>query len=238
MLHLGCVARALPDTSHAPVGQRSRNNALVGGGAGAAAAGRHRRRCDRFGPRRVAVILGVSTAGLQEGELAAREQPAPAGWPPGYDYAQQEMGSAAAFLARELAAHGPRHVISTACSSGAKALASGARLLRAGLVDAVVAGGGDALSGFTIAGFGALESVSAARCNPLSAQPPRHQHRRRRGAVPDEPRARAGAAGGLGRNLGRASHVGARPERRAAPLDAMRQALAARAASRQIRSTT
>jgi 3-oxoacyl-[acyl-carrier-protein] synthase-1 len=60
-------------------------------------------------------------------------------------------------------------VISTACSSGAKALAAGARLLRAGLADAVIAGGADALSGFTIAGFSALESVSAERCNPLSA---------------------------------------------------------------------
>jgi 3-oxoacyl-[acyl-carrier-protein] synthase-1 len=63
---------------------------------------------------------------------------------------------------------GPAYAISTACSSGAKALAAAARLLKAGIADAVVAGGVDALSGFTIAGFSALESVSAARCNPLS----------------------------------------------------------------------
>jgi 3-oxoacyl-[acyl-carrier-protein] synthase-1 len=79
------------------------------------------------------------------------------------------MGNAAAFLARMLGAQGPAYAISTACSSGAKALAAGARLLRAGIADAVVAGGVDALSAFTIGGFSALESVSAERCNPLSA---------------------------------------------------------------------
>ena len=38
----------------------------------------------------------------------------------------------------------------------------------AGLVDAVIAGGADALCRFTVAGFSALESVSDRRCNPLS----------------------------------------------------------------------
>jgi len=166
-LHLGCVEGPLPDLSHAPVGERSRSNALFAA-ALAPLQPAVERVLGQFGPQRVAVILGVSTAGLQEGQQAAREHHASGTWPPGYDYAQQEMGCAAAFIARETGCHGPRYVISTACSSSAKALASGARLLRAGLADAVIAGGGDALSGFTIAGFGALESVSAARCNPLS----------------------------------------------------------------------
>ncbi|MBL2545283.1 beta-ketoacyl-[acyl-carrier-protein] synthase II, partial [Klebsiella pneumoniae] len=56
----------------------------------------------------------------------------------------------------------------TACSSSAKALMSAARMLRAGIVDAVIAGGADSLCRFTVAGFSALESVSAARCNPFS----------------------------------------------------------------------
>jgi 3-oxoacyl-[acyl-carrier-protein] synthase-1 len=48
-------------------------------------------------------------------------------------------------------------------------MASAARLLRMGVCDAVVTGGADALCAFTVAGFAALESVSATRCNPLSA---------------------------------------------------------------------
>ena len=58
--------------------------------------------------------------------------------------------------------------MSTACSSSGKAIASGARLLTAGLADAVVVGGVDTLCRFTVAGFAALEAVSAARCNPFS----------------------------------------------------------------------
>lgn len=167
VLHLGCVDAVLPTLAAHPTALRSRTNALLAavlpdlraGIEGALA---------RFGPQRVAVVLGVSAAGLQEGTVAARRFAGQGNWPEGYDYAQQEMGNPAAFLARELGVRGPAYTVSTACSSGAKALASAARLLRAGLADAVVAGGVDALSGFTIAGFSALESVSAARCNPLS----------------------------------------------------------------------
>jgi 3-oxoacyl-[acyl-carrier-protein] synthase-1 len=151
-----------------PVPLRSRNNALLAQtltqlrSAVDAAVAHH-------GPGRVAVVLGTSTAGVAEGEAAARRRAACAGWPPGYHYGQQEMGSPAAFVAHELGVHGPSYGLSTACSSAAKALASGARLLHAGLADAVVAGGADTLCGLTLAGFGALESVSAARTNPLSA---------------------------------------------------------------------
>ncbi|WPB57082.1 beta-ketoacyl-ACP synthase [Xylophilus sp. GOD-11R] len=166
-LHLGCVADPLPDLSQAPVRFRSRNNRLI-----AAALAQIRPQVDRavarWGPSRVGIVLGVSTAGLDEGIAARRAHAAGLPWPAGYDYAQQEMGNAAAWLAHELSVRGPAHVISTACSSGAKALASAARLLRGGRLDAVLAGGADALSGFTIAGFGALESVSADRCNPMS----------------------------------------------------------------------
>lgn len=169
-LHLGCVPQPLPpfhDT--VPTGLRSRTNALLAVAlaelrqAAEAAVARH-------GPHRVAVILGSSTAGVDEGERAARRHWSHADWPAGYHYAQQEMASPAAFVARELGTCGPVYTISVACSSGAKALASAARLLGTGLVDAVIAGAADALCGLTVGGFSALESVAAERCNPLSAR--------------------------------------------------------------------
>ena len=168
MLNLGCVTTPLPSLDDLPENQRSRNNALLLA-ALAPLRAPVQAAIDRFGPQRVAVVLGVSTAGLDEGVAAVRQVHAGFGWPKGYDYALQEMGNAADCVARQLGVTGPAFAISTACSSGAKALASGARLLRSGLVDAVVAGGGDALSGFTIAGFSGLDAVSAERCNPLSA---------------------------------------------------------------------
>ena len=168
VLNLGCVATPLPAVAALPEKQRSRNNAML-----LAALAPLRAQVEaaiaRFGSNRVAVVLGISTAGLDEGVSAVRQVHAGFGWPPHYDYALQEMGNAARCMAQQLGVTGPAYVISTACSSGAKAIATGARLLRSGSVDAVVAGGGDALSGFTIAGFSALEAVSAERCNPLSA---------------------------------------------------------------------
>lgn len=167
-LHLGCVRETLPALDHLPVAQRSRSNALLQALLPDLRAGVEAAR-ERHGPQRIGIVLGVSAAGLQEGVAAARGFSAQAAWPAGYHYAQQEMGNAALFLAGALGITGPAYSVSTACSSGAKALASAARMLRAGIVDAVVAGGVDALSSFTIGGFSALESVSAARCNPLSA---------------------------------------------------------------------
>jgi 3-oxoacyl-[acyl-carrier-protein] synthase-1 len=167
MLNLGCVSTPLPSLADLPDKQRSRNNALLLA-ALAPLRATIQAAVDRFGPDRVAVVLGVSTAGLDEGVAAVRQVHAGFGWPQRYDYALQEMGNAAQCVAQQLGVTGPAYVVSTACSSGAKALASGARLLRSGVVDAVVAGGGDALSGFTIAGFSALDAVSAERCNPLS----------------------------------------------------------------------
>jgi len=168
VLNLGRVGTELPSLSALPDRQRSRNNALLLA-ALAPLRAQVQAAIDRFGPGRVAVVLGVSTAALDEGVVAIRQMHAGFGWPPRYDYALQEMGNAAECVAQQLGVTGPAYAISTACSSGAKALASGARLLRSGMVDAVVAGGGDALSAFTIAGFSALEAVSAERCNPLSA---------------------------------------------------------------------
>lgn len=166
-LPLGEVHAALPDLSRHPLPLRSRNNALLCAAfeqirdAVAAAIARH-------GADRVAVILGTSTSGIGEAELAMPARRAHGAWPGAFHYAQQEIGAPSRFIALESGARGPAWTISTACSSGAKALASAARLLRAGIVDAVIAGGADSLCGFTIGGFSALESVSAQRCNPFS----------------------------------------------------------------------
>ena len=158
---------ALPCLDFAPPSQRSRNNALAWAAA-LQIAPQVQAAIAQFGAHRVALVVGTSTAGVEEGETAARDIRQLGRFPAGFDYALQEMGNVARFLAQQLGITGPAHVISTACSSGAKALASAGRLLRSGMADVVVAGGVDALCSFTVAGFSALESVSAQRCNPLS----------------------------------------------------------------------
>ena len=122
----------------------------------------------RFGPDRIAVLIGTSTSGIAAGEVAVDALESEGEMPADFHYRQQEIGTAAEFLARYLHLDGPRYTISTACSSSAKALASAQRLLVAGLCDAVVVGGCDSLCRLTTNGFDALESMSNAICNPFS----------------------------------------------------------------------
>lgn len=57
--------------------------------------------------------------------------------------------------------------ISTACSSAANAIITGARLLRHDIADAVVVGGTDALSAFTLNGFKSLMILDENLCRPF-----------------------------------------------------------------------
>jgi len=59
--------------------------------------------------------------------------------------------------------------ISTACSSSANAIMFGARLIKHGIVDRVIAGGTDSLSRFTINGFMSLKILDEQPCKPFDA---------------------------------------------------------------------
>lgn len=164
---VGQVLADLPSVADRPLPLQSRSNRLL-----LAALAQIRPEVDRalqrYGARRVAAVLGTSTSGIGEGERAMCVRVADGAFPVDFDYRQQELSSPAHCLVDELGLEGPAYVISTACSSSARALISAARLLRANLADAVIAGGVDSLCRFTVAGFAALDSVSAERCNPLS----------------------------------------------------------------------
>lgn len=117
---------------------------------------------------RIGIILGTSTSGVAEAEAAIEAYEQEGSLSPGYHYRMQEMSSPAEFLADELGAKGPVFSISTACSSGAKALAAGRRYLRMGICDVVIAGGVDTLCNLTVKGFSSLEAVSKGATNPFS----------------------------------------------------------------------
>ena len=122
----------------------------------------------RYGADRVGVVIGSSTSGIAESGAAVRHWVEQGVAPDTYDYTVQEMGACAQFVAELLDVGGPVYGISTACSSGAKALATARRLLRADLCDAVIAGGVDTLCDLTVMGFSSLEAVSDSPCNPFS----------------------------------------------------------------------
>lgn len=124
----------------------------------------------RYGRERVAVVMGTSVSGADE-NLPLFEHVAQGGaWADMPFRQQQQMMSAPADFIR--AAYGLRGLcygVSTACTSGARALVSAARLLKAGWCDAVVCGGVDTLSPLTINGFDALDVLSDGIANPFSA---------------------------------------------------------------------
>jgi 3-oxoacyl-[acyl-carrier-protein] synthase II len=112
-------------------------------------------------PARVAIVVGTALGGVEEGEKAL------AG-----DRRRRRLRDAlydapAHNLARWLGARGPAITVSTACASGATALAFGAELLRSGEADAVVAGGYDVLCRFVMRGFDALRALTRDEVRPF-----------------------------------------------------------------------
>ena len=124
---------------------------------------------ETVGPHRIAVVIGTSTSGIAEGEEAIETLAKEGHMPATFEYVRQEIGMASEFAARYLDLTGVRYTVSTACSSSANAFASAQRLFASGRCDAAVVGGGDSLCRLTLNGFDSLESLSAALCNPFSA---------------------------------------------------------------------
>jgi 3-oxoacyl-[acyl-carrier-protein] synthase-1 len=162
---LGGVDGELPPIPDDVAEHRSRNNQLL-----LAALEQIQPQVDeaiaRFGRDRVAVIMGTSTSGLDEGDIHARltlnGKPSP-----DWRYAQQELGDPSRFLRNWLKLEGPAYTLSTACSSSARAMISGRRLIEAGLVDVAIVGGADTLSRMPVNGFNSLESLSTTLCQPF-----------------------------------------------------------------------
>ena len=125
----------------------------------------------RFGPERIAVVLGTSTSGVDQCERAYADRPgADTPLPDWFHYRQtQDYYSLTDYVRRRLALSGPAQVISTACSSANKSFAAAQRLIACGLCDAAVVGGVDSLAKMTLLGFNSLELLSAAPCRPNDA---------------------------------------------------------------------
>lgn len=122
----------------------------------------------RYGPHRIGVLIGTTTSGILETELAYRRRTPSGGLVPltvRYRYTQN-LFSVSEFVRRYLHLRGPVASISTACSSSAKVFASAARWMAAGLCDAVVVGGVDSLCFMTLYGFSALGLLSGSPCRP------------------------------------------------------------------------
>jgi 3-oxoacyl-[acyl-carrier-protein] synthase-1/3-oxoacyl-[acyl-carrier-protein] synthase II len=90
--------------------------------------------------------------------------------PPLDDITRYLASNPALALARLLQCSGPAQTVTTACSSGTDAIGIGAGWLRSSLCDIVLAGGADALSPISYAGFCSLRLVSPRPCLPFDAK--------------------------------------------------------------------
>ena len=122
----------------------------------------------KYGPSRVAVVLGASNTGIDEAEGHVDRWLDEGVKPDGFHFSQIELGTPADYLARRIGVTGPSYVVSTACSSSAKAFASARRLIEAGFADAVVVGGVDGRCRFAMNGFHALGALSQGLCRPFA----------------------------------------------------------------------
>ncbi len=70
-------------------------------------------------------------------------------------------------LAHDIGIDGPYQTVTSACTSGAVAVAQGAAWIRAGVCDAVLAGGAEKLGRISYDGFAALRLADPAPCRPF-----------------------------------------------------------------------
>ncbi len=119
-------------------------------------------------PLRVSLILGTTVGGMDvtEDNFAS------------FDNAQDDAryfrghdcGSCSDTVARYFGKlFGDVCTVSTACSSAANAISLGARIIKDGQADIVVAGGSEALSRFHVNGFNSLMILDHAPCRPFDA---------------------------------------------------------------------
>ncbi len=125
----------------------------------------------RWRPERIAVLLGTSTGGADTTENAYRTFLSSGSFPAEYDlFRQHTFGSILHVVSSLSGAIGPAWMVSTACTSSAKPLASARRLIAAGIIDAAIVGGIDTLCSMTLHGFRSLDALSKGACRPFSAE--------------------------------------------------------------------
>lgn len=172
-LPLSTVVGAVPGELEAPpsaLGRYDTRLARIGLTALREIQGDVERALGRWGKRRVAILVGTSTGGLDATEVAYRHFAAHGALPSSFDLnTQHDFNALGELYAAVLGAEGPVYVISSACSSSGKVHASASRLIAAGVVDAALVGGIDSLCRMTLHGFRGLGILSETACKPFSA---------------------------------------------------------------------
>ncbi len=126
---------------------------------------------DRWGPQRIGICVGSSTAAMDEIESAYATQSETGEIPSGFDvFASGSFDGLVRALRGLTELEGPAAVVSNACASSGKAFASAKRWIDTGVVDAVLVGGADCLCQITLRGFHSLGLLSGEPARPFSRE--------------------------------------------------------------------
>jgi 3-oxoacyl-[acyl-carrier-protein] synthase II len=120
-----------------------------------------------YSPYEIGVSMGAGAAGMFQAEQWLKARLAGRKASPGL-LRGILPDSTTTVLARTFGLAGYQGTVTTACSSSATAIGWGADLVATGQQKAVLAGGSDALSLLTFAGFNALRVVDPDPCSPFS----------------------------------------------------------------------
>ncbi|HEU4404909.1 MAG TPA: beta-ketoacyl-[acyl-carrier-protein] synthase family protein [Polyangiaceae bacterium] len=120
------------------------------------------------GLRGAELVVAASTGGMYETELllSALHRDGKASYDPAA-LRCHPISAPAEWVHERLGPFGRVRTVCSACAGGAVALGLGAARVRAGAAEAVLAGGVDALSRLTFAGFSSLGSLDAEPCRPF-----------------------------------------------------------------------
>jgi 3-oxoacyl-[acyl-carrier-protein] synthase II len=162
------VAALVPPEAVAELGpsrRRSRADRLALAAAAEALADAHLGKAERGG---AALIVGAVGGGMLEGEEWYWEETRTGRPSPRIRALRSILPySHAEVLGWRLGLCGPKETVVMACASGAAAVALGADLIRAGMVDTALVGGVDAFTRTCFMGFNALRLLDPEPCRPF-----------------------------------------------------------------------
>ena len=122
----------------------------------------------KLGTTRVGLVVGTSTSGIRNTEIAYALRKTEGHWPEGFSYQHtHSVNALCQFVSEALGIQGPAVGIASACASSAKVFLTAQRWISQGIVDVVVVGGVDSLCLSTLHGFNSLQLLSNEMCRPF-----------------------------------------------------------------------
>ncbi|EMG31377.1 beta-ketoacyl synthase N-terminal-like domain-containing protein [Campylobacter showae] len=123
----------------------------------------------KYGKNRVGVVVGTTTSGVEENYETFKDFAATGFFDASkFGVSRNSLANPSEFIADFYGLSSVAFSVSTACTSGVKAIITAKRLLESGICDAVICGGVDSLNTLTINGFDSLGILSARETNPFS----------------------------------------------------------------------